>query len=395
MVNVISLPHYKDHIIPTCGTMDNMDPKIIWTYKIRREWIIFDWCEGRDTTCVQWIKIIDTLPPVIDHGAIKDIYADVKPHDCKAHVELTPPPVIEECGFKWQKNTGANINDIRNKLRATYKITYYDQKHPGKKVYVTNELGLDESEVIYLPAGWYEVKWYVRDPCWNQDSAYQDIYVYDRTPPSPICDEITQVTLDPKECWARVDATDLDDGSHDNCCEKLHFAVASMDSIEYYRGYWADVYKECYGEYYYYHHKPTFDGIIDNWINCYVFNDYIDLSECGTEQVVLRVYEACGLPEYDPHIFVGTKHQWFCYNLFDDYACFFKIHYDEFAHYGNPRPELGCDYDNYIYDTGCECGASVNWTGSLVDHDGDLDGGCEPENHNLHSPNYVCCDYQK
>ncbi len=388
--------HYKDHIIPTCGTMHNMSPKIIWTYKIRREWIIYDWCEGRDTTCIQWIKIVDKKPPVVDHP--KDITTTIKPHDCKAHVELIPPVVTEECGLKWVKNTGASESSVLNKIRAIYTIRYFDKDHPGKETVITNEMGLDETEIIYLPAGWFHVDWVVRDPCWNEAYAENYVYAYDNTPPSPICDEITQVTLDPKECWARVDAIDLDDGSHDNCCDKLHYAVASMDSIEYYRNYWADVYKECYGEYYYHHYKPNFDDIIEKWINCYVFNDYIDLSECGTDTVVMRVYEACGLPLYDPHIFAGTKHQWFCFNLYDDYACFFKIHYDEFAHYQNPRPELGCEYDNYVYDSGCDCNMIPTGVTTSSDfengHGGDdMDGGCENGEH-MPFHNRVCCDYQ-
>ncbi|MCB9269368.1 MAG: hypothetical protein H6561_07325 [Lewinellaceae bacterium] len=60
------------------------------------------------------------------------------------------------------------------------------------------------------------------------------VQVLDATPPTPVCDEITQVTLDPASCWARINAEDLDDGSHDNCCDQLYYAVALKDSVDYY-----------------------------------------------------------------------------------------------------------------------------------------------------------------
>ena len=78
-------------------------------------------------------------------------------------------------------------------------------------------------------AGWHNVVYHIRDRCWNETLLLQGINVYDNTPHRYRYDEITQVTLDPEKCWARVYAKDLDDGSHDNCCDQLHFAVASMD----------------------------------------------------------------------------------------------------------------------------------------------------------------------
>ena len=383
--------HYKDHIIPTCGSIEVAGgPDWVWTYKIRREWKIFDWCTGDDTTCIQWIKIIDTTGPVLDEEKwIKDGHkyqeAFVKAHDCKAHVDLYPPPVLEDCGLKWAKD---NPEKALEKMTAYYELQYTDPKHPGKYVVETGSMPLTGHETIYLPDGWYEVKWVVRDPCWNETIDTSYIAVYDRTPPTPVCDEITQVTLDPVNCWARVYAEDLDDGSDDNCKHKLHFAIASKDSIEYYRQKLHDDIVDCYGHYYYEDNKEHLDHKIEAWINCYVFKDYIDLSECGSEMVGLRVYEADHMPIYDPHIFKGSKHQWFCFNLYDDYACFFKAHYDEFAHYGNPRPDI-CD--DIVYDYECDCS----------------DEDCEERPYPAsleHFPNYeeygskpykneVCCDY--
>ena len=128
---------YKDHIIPTCGS----------SYKIRREWKIFDWCTGEDTLCIQWIKIQDNLPPAVEQPFLtsKAVCLDgsnpldspycqtvkafdispyetvtfydeiedttltsivrrprtyyVKPHECKSHVTIYRPKIMDECGF--------------------------------------------------------------------------------------------------------------------------------------------------------------------------------------------------------------------------------------------------------------------------------------------------------
>ena len=358
------LMDYKDHIIPTCGH----------SYKIRREYKIFDWCTGRDTLCIQWIKILDTMAPEIKVVNPSDPYKTVcldgrdyewnddcetveavdistgrtytvNSHDCKVHVTLDRPEITKECGFLFAKGDEEKLLEENRKIKVSYLIRYRDYWSENHEYRVlTGDIPYGEQAHVYLPAGWYQVIYFVKDECWNTSYACEEILVHDIIPPTPVCDEITQVTLDPEKCWTRVYAEDLDDGSNDNCAHKLHYAVAQMDSIEYYRNYWKEQLMECHDEYEFNHHYDLFHELIENWINCYVFNDYIDLSECGTEQVVLRVYEADGLPLYDPHIFKGTLHQWFCYNLYDDYACWFGWNYDAFAHYENPVPDL-CDYE--------------------------------------------------
>ena len=356
--NIVST--YKDHIIPTCG----------YSYKIRREWKIFDWCTAQETLCVQWIKIVDTSAPVLvnpnpepyyktvcldgsdyewnpqcDYVRALDISSgktfNVQSHDCKAHVTLTRPEIEKDCALLFAKGDPAKIAEAHSKIKVSYLIRYVDYwSEDHKEKVLTGEIAYGEEAHVYLPAGWYRVIYFVKDECWNETWACEDILVSDIIPPTPVCDEITQVTLDPEYCWTRIYAEDMDDGSNDNCSHKLHFAIASMDTIEYYRNKWTEELKDCYDEYTFNHHYDLFSEIIDEWINCYVFNDYVDVQECGTEQLVLRVYEADGLPLYDPHLFKGSVHQWFCYNLYDDYACWFGWNYDKFAGYERPVPDL-------------------------------------------------------
>jgi len=341
---------YEDHIVPTCGK----------SYKIRRTWHIYDWCGRRDTTCVQWFKITDTEAPVIkeaylnpidDHGgtsceevpaslnrlarekgalvACEVLKAEVDPHDCKAGVTLPDPRA-------WI------LKDCDDQIEVYYEIEYVDPSHPGKTLLESGNIEEGSTAHVYLPEGWHNVLYHIRDRCWNETLLLQGISVYDNTPPTPVCDEITQVTLDPEKCWARVYAKDLDDGSHDNCCDQLHFAVASMDSIEYWRNYWWSYYQNCLDEYDFHHYYDAINVTIEDWINMFVFDDYIDVTECGSEQLVLRVYEACDLPVYDPHTFYGGEHEWYWWNLSDQFAVWYYWRLNEYIHYGDPRPTLSC-----------------------------------------------------
>jgi hypothetical protein len=89
-----------------------------------------------------------------------------------------------------------------------------------------------------------------------------------------------------------------------------------MDSITYWRNYWNTTLETEVGKEAFWKDKDNYDALIEDWINCYVFSDTVHFDECGTNQVVLRVYEACGVPRFDPHIFPCSPHAWFCYNTY-------------------------------------------------------------------------------
>ena len=198
---------------------------------------------------------------------------------------------------------------------------------------------------VWLPVGVDTVKVFLVDACKNSSKARILIPVIDNTPPNPICDEVTQVTLDPEECWATIKAKDLDNGSRDNCCEVLHFAVAHMDSISYWRDYWTNKLETECTKADFWANKEFYDFQIERWINAYVFKDEIKVDECGRHQVVLRVYEACGVPRLDPHIWKCSPHQWFWYNTDQR----FRIEHNwNFFHKDGPRD---C---NYRYSILCE-----------------------------------------
>jgi hypothetical protein len=289
---------YTDEILDLCPLNGS-------AFKVRRQWRIVDWCTGRDTVCIQYIKVEDTEAPVL--SGEKNLMAEVSPHDCYADVKLFPL-VTDDCSPVDQSYT-IEFNDLNGRITIL--------NGP-----------LNSSTIVRLPSLPYgdciPVKVRATDQCLNTSTSQYEVCVYDITPPTPVCDEYTVTTLDPATCWARVYAQDLDNGSHDNCCNVLHFAVASMASIDSARKVWTDYWtKNCFTDYW--AHKTYdkrdskgyfYDGFLEQWINCFVFKDYIDLTDCGDNQVVLRVYEACGVPRYDAHVFPCSLHDWFTYNTY-------------------------------------------------------------------------------
>ena len=178
---------FTDLVLAHCGA----------SYTIRREWRIFDWCTGIDTSCIQYISILDTLGPELE--SMQPLEVAVNPHECKASVQLNPPWIDKECSPE-------------EDVKIFYRIDYLDERK--NIITLTGEVS-DNNTVIYLPKGNFEVEYRVVDDCWNESYLYQDIRVQDQIPLTPVCDELTQVTLDPEDCMVRIFAEDLDDGSHD------------------------------------------------------------------------------------------------------------------------------------------------------------------------------------
>ena len=236
---------------------------------------------------------------------------------------------------------------------------------------------------IYLPVGEYTGTFIIRDGCYNTSAYVQQIVITDNSKPVPICKANVGVTLNPDSCYARIWANEFDNGSFDNCCDELHFAIANQDTIEYWEKYWYNQLTKGCDLYPTAEEKEKIHEAIDHWINCFVFNDFIDVWDCGKERLTVRIFEACGLPVQDPHIFKGSKHQWFCFNVYDDFACYYKIKYDTIQQYGVklPRPEINCDLDDLVFSEDFACGTQI-FGPSMKTHYTDTE------------PNPVCCDYQ-
>ncbi|MEZ4899323.1 MAG: hypothetical protein R2806_20930, partial [Saprospiraceae bacterium] len=125
--------------------------------------------------------------PVID----VDLLTEVDPHDCKAGVSI---PDLRSYLSK----------ECDDEITIYYEVEYSDPEHPGKTVLESGNIDEGGTGHIYLPFGWHCIHYTFIDRCWNQCTYALMVNVEDNTPPNPVCDEITQVTLDPDSCWARV-----------------------------------------------------------------------------------------------------------------------------------------------------------------------------------------------
>ncbi|MEO5583481.1 MAG: hypothetical protein ABIR66_12380, partial [Saprospiraceae bacterium] len=307
---------YSDEVFQLCPATGS-------SYKIRRQWRIVDWCQnGKDTVCIQYIKVEDKQPPVLTPPTGTPIVAVTNPHDCFADINLDTFRV-SDCSPYDQYYTIRKIDPITGKV--TVLTGLISSNNPSKRSTINRRIRLSSNPYHNGPnAGCDTVRIRVTDNCLNTATGFYLVCVYDDTPPTPVCDEFTVTTVDPATCWARVYAKDLDNGSRDNCCNVLHFAVATMANIDAEKKKWIDYWNaNCKADYWKYLDVNRtkgkylgYTGFLEDYLNCFVFADYIDLTECGDNLVVLRVYEACGVPRYDPHVFPCSEHDWFTYNSF-------------------------------------------------------------------------------
>ncbi|MEO5906733.1 MAG: HYR domain-containing protein, partial [Saprospiraceae bacterium] len=187
-----ALTTFEDIVLPQIGCVQ----------KIMRMWTVREWhCTGeRDTLYIQLIEIVDdegpeiTCPPSFTNTTTG--------HFCTATVLLPPALVDDAC------------SDI-----VTVTVAYPGGFSP------TNG-----GVFVSLPVGVNVITYTAYDECYNSSSCTMTIKVVDLTPPIPICDEhtIVSLTLGGPDGLTKVDASVFDDGSYD-ACGPVTFKAARMD----------------------------------------------------------------------------------------------------------------------------------------------------------------------
>lgn len=302
---------YHDVVFPLCGN----------GMVIRREWDILDWCTLRDTFLIQYIHIEDLAAPRA--SALSPVLeANANAHDCYGTIT------------RYRRQSFSDCSDHTDAMHYDYP----DPAQNGKIVRVEGEI-LDP---IRLPVGVHQVIFTSVDACGHFTEKAVPAIITDITPPTPVCDSHLVSTVDPQTCWSRIYATDLDQGSRDNCQSTLHFAAASMDSIVYWQNYWYGYLEQKCGKTAYWAHINTYQNLIDHWINCYVFGDYVELASCVDKQVVLRAYEADYIPLYDPHGTILTNHEWYCLHATSFGRTELNYSYFKSGFKSVTRPKLDC-----------------------------------------------------
>jgi hypothetical protein len=171
--------------------------------KVMRIWTASEWhCTGEvDTLYAQLIEVVDdegpvlTCPPGFSHTTTG--------HTCTASIWIPAATAFDEC------------SDI-----VTYTVAY-----PGG---FRSQNGLFYAT---LPVGNNIITYTAYDGCFNSSQCTMTIVVADGTPPIPVCDEHTVVslTIGGYDGLTKVDASVFDDGSYD-ACGPVTFMARRMDS---------------------------------------------------------------------------------------------------------------------------------------------------------------------
>jgi Cohesin domain/PKD-like domain/Dockerin type I domain len=188
---------HQDEILGSCGN----------TFKIIRTWTVIDWCTGDIITKdingddnEQIIEIFDNTPPAL---SVPDITLNATNPGILSifctSTGLLPPPTSygDECG------------DVTVRIFTPV----------GEAEYLNGTDGADGGFVPSpgLNIGTHVIIYKAIDGCGNVTELPVSATVGDYTPPTVVCDEITDVNLDITG-YAEVFANTFDDGSHDNCC---------------------------------------------------------------------------------------------------------------------------------------------------------------------------------
>ena len=174
------------------------------TYKLVRTWEILDWCTGKIKTCTQIIKVGDYDAPEVLCEEVdydNDGYADLRtystgPYDCTAAFHV-PMPVVEDNCSGWTVLTEIVGFSVNGPVVATIA--------PGASRYVSG-----------IPLGCHFIKYTVTDNCGNHTVVYCPFQVEDQVEPIAVCDDDLNVSIG-GQGLARVKASDIDEGSSDNC----------------------------------------------------------------------------------------------------------------------------------------------------------------------------------
>ncbi len=183
---------YTDVSFPMCGN----------TYKVLREWLIFDWCTSESIKYFQTIKITDQTPPVIFCPQNDIISTD--DFSCNSGLYIIQTP-----------ETMDNCSEVSLDISV--------EGPDGEYIEVING-----NVVADLPIGVSTITFVARDECDNASTCSYQVTTVDNVPPTPVCEGHTKVSLN-NVGNARLYAASIDDGSHDNC-EIESILIAKMPS---------------------------------------------------------------------------------------------------------------------------------------------------------------------
>ena len=180
------------------------------SFKIIRTFTVIDWCSGEVITQdndgddnVQIIKVLDQSGPVVAGLPIVFLSPDVPGTDaasCTATGFIPTPQNIFDACSDFTVRIFTDVGEVEFGSFPSDGSVGGFVPAPG------------------LPIGTHTYTLRATDDCGNVSEAVGTILVEDTTAPTPICDEITQISLTNEGLAENVPAAVFDDGSTDNCC---------------------------------------------------------------------------------------------------------------------------------------------------------------------------------
>ena len=231
--NLISIDFQDDTITVEAGAC----------LKVLRTWTVIDWCQyhplrfpgqGR-WEYLQIIKVRDKLDPEItcEIGECTPAFKDTATMDCVGYIEL--------------RAEGIDSCTTTDHLRFGYKIDLYNDGdgqfgtfdiHVGPFTKVDEVPDIQENDYAEFPdsvlnasgtypIGEHRLKWFVEDGCGNVALCDTVFEIKDCKAPTPYCKTGIVTVVMPSSMEIAVWASDLDDGSFDNCSDDLIFSFSS------------------------------------------------------------------------------------------------------------------------------------------------------------------------
>ncbi|MBK9211856.1 MAG: T9SS type A sorting domain-containing protein [Saprospiraceae bacterium] len=206
---------HRDEVIKVCGD-DAGTTALEGTFKVLRFWTVLDWCTGEIASHLQLIKVGDhgtpivtcpvypTRPLALGTGAPGSLVASLGNNvtlstdynSCTASYNFPPATVTDGCSSVIR----------RGWLVGTDVVT-------GLEAFRINTNG---GIVRNIPVGNYRVCHFIEDECDNIGTCCFNIAVRDYVSPVAICKTYLTIGLGDNG-RGRIQATDFDNGSYDNC----------------------------------------------------------------------------------------------------------------------------------------------------------------------------------
>jgi subtilisin-like proprotein convertase family protein len=190
--------------------------------KVRRRWIIIDWCTNEEVEYDQYIVILDTTGPALDCPS--DMVIEVTSGNpfnpdyqyCSGNV------VVPAVGITGDDCSG--VGEAETQLWTADGSVLLDVINANGGVFADVEIKSDNnSDAAYI------VRHVVYDNCGNASTCEYNITTVDKVAPTAVCIEVTTTSLTTNGISV-VPAVDFDNGSYDNCGE-VYFLVLRNDEF--------------------------------------------------------------------------------------------------------------------------------------------------------------------